>query len=527
MGSPAGLSQSVTMGIVANTAMISPGNSGGMLLDGERVGELVRWIGHDAVIFPGNSGGPLVNLKGEIIGVNEVGIGSLGGAIPSNLAQAVANELITKHKVSRSWIGVEPQPLLKEMTKDKGVLVATVFPDSPAKRAGILPGDFITQVNNQTVPESRSPEDLPVFNRMILMSPVGSTLTLKGVRDGKPMTWQVTTVEREPNVAKEQEVRNWGLTTRDFTRISALAAHRKTRDGVIVHSIKPGGPCTESKPALRGGDIILKVQDQPIKDTHALEEWTRNFTKGLSEPKPVLVTFERDTAELVTVVKIGPEVEEPKPQRPSKAWLGLETQVLTHDLAEALGVDSKKGVRITQLLPNSPAEKAGAKVGDLVMKLDGQAIAASTPSDEELFDNLIRQYRVGTEVELDGVRDGKPLTLKVTLGKTPKPASELDEYKDELFEFSARDMTLDDRVSGRLASEQAGVKISSVKSAGWAALAGVAGGDILQAVDGQKVSNIAELKKVMKAIEERKPARVKFFVKHGIMTYFLELEPRW
>jgi S1-C subfamily serine protease len=99
MGSPAGLSQSVTKGIVANTEMILPGGGGGFMLDGENVGELVRWIGHDAVIFGGNSGGPLVNLQGEIVGVNEVGIGSLGGAIPSNLAQAVAREIIaTGHR---------------------------------------------------------------------------------------------------------------------------------------------------------------------------------------------------------------------------------------------------------------------------------------------------------------------------------------------------------------------------------------------------------------------------------------------
>src|SRR5262249_21673747 len=99
MGSPAGLSQSVTKGIVANTAMISPGGGGGFTLDGEKVGELVRWIGHDAVIFPGNSGGPLVNLRGEIVGVNEVGIGSLGGAIPGKLAQTVARALIAQGRV--------------------------------------------------------------------------------------------------------------------------------------------------------------------------------------------------------------------------------------------------------------------------------------------------------------------------------------------------------------------------------------------------------------------------------------------
>ena len=83
MGSPAGLSQSVTRGIISNVAMMSP-NLGSFRLDGESVGELVRWLGHDAVIFPGNSGGPLVNERGEIIGINEVGIGSLGGAIPAN-----------------------------------------------------------------------------------------------------------------------------------------------------------------------------------------------------------------------------------------------------------------------------------------------------------------------------------------------------------------------------------------------------------------------------------------------------------
>src|SRR5262249_47343818 len=104
MGSPSALSQSVTRGIVANERMILPNAAqGAFRLDGEDVGTIVRWIGHDAVIFGGNSGGPLANLDGKIIGINEVGIGSMGGAIPSNLAHRVADELIHQGYVTRSF----------------------------------------------------------------------------------------------------------------------------------------------------------------------------------------------------------------------------------------------------------------------------------------------------------------------------------------------------------------------------------------------------------------------------------------
>ena len=112
MGSPAGLSQSVTRGIISNLALIS-NRSGSFRLDGENVGELVRWLGYDAVIFPGNSGGPLVNQQGEIIGINEVAIASLGGAIPSNLAKSVSLELAEKGYIERSWIGLECQPFIQ------------------------------------------------------------------------------------------------------------------------------------------------------------------------------------------------------------------------------------------------------------------------------------------------------------------------------------------------------------------------------------------------------------------------------
>ena len=115
LGSPLALSQSVTMGIVSNTEMIMPGMFwpyNRMTLDGEDVGSIVRWIGHDAAIFGGNSGGPLVNMDGEIVGVNEISMG-LAGAIPSDLAREVSEAIIRDGHVRRSWIGLDVQPLLQ------------------------------------------------------------------------------------------------------------------------------------------------------------------------------------------------------------------------------------------------------------------------------------------------------------------------------------------------------------------------------------------------------------------------------
>ena len=526
MGSPAGLSQSVTKGIVANTAMITPGGVG-MRLDGENVGELVRWIGHDAVIYPGNSGGPLVNLRGEIIGVNEVGIGSLGGAIPSNLAKIVARELMETGRVSRSWIGLQAQTLLKSAPDAQGVMVASILPDSPAKAAGIQSGDLITEFNGEKVTDARADEDLPVFNRLVLSTPVGTKVTLNGLRDGQPMTWNVTTADREPSLANELELLNWGLTIRNFTRVSALENDRETKVGAWVDSVRAGGPSADSKPELRTGDIIVRFGERPVEDVQQLAEYTAEFTKGLSEPKPVLVTFARSREELATVVKIGPEPDDSKPARPAKAWLGLQSQVLTRELSTALELDGKRGVRVTQILPDSPAEQAGLKTGDLLFKLDGQVIAASTLADQDLFANMIRDYKVGAEVELEGLRAGQPLKLAAKLGTQPKPNSDLETYKDERFEFTARELSLNEAVSARLKSPEDGVRIATVQSAGWAALAGVAGGDILLAVDGKPVKSIAQLKQTMKDMAEQKPRRVVFFIKRGIYTEYFELEPKW
>lgn len=527
MGSPGGLSQSITRGIVANTAMIVPRNRISMTLDGEKVGELVRWIGHDAVIFGGNSGGPLVNLKGEIVGINEVGIASLGGAIPSNLAREVVAELIEKGHVTRGWIGVETQPLLRSTPDARGVLVADVWKDSPAGRAGIEPGDHILSFNGEELPDCHAPEDLPLFNAMVLGSKPGDEITLTGLRDGEPRTWEMTAELREPNLDKESEVRGWGLTVRDLTKVSALERRRDDTRGVLVDTVRRGGASSQGKPPLLKDDVIVSLNGETIGSVADFEAFTREFTAEIDRPEPVLVEFERGDENLVTVVEVGPEVDPQRPRTADKPWLGAAVQVITDDLAKALDLKGKKGVRVTSVTPDSPAGRAGIQKGDLLLKLDGRVINARRPEDSGVLPELIRSYPVDAEIEFSGIRGGEPLTVEVRLEKRPQPDEGIEEIEDDRFEFTVTGLSDEKRREAELGVDAGGVAVGKVEPSGWAQLGGLVAGDILLSVNGEPIDTLEGFRKTLLGFRDSRPRSVVFFVQRGPRTLFVEIEPWW
>src|SRR5687768_17003783 len=207
LGSPLSLSQSVTMGIVSNTEMIMPRlfwPFNRMTLDGEDVGSIVRWIGHDAPIFGGNSGGPLVNLSGEIVGVNEISMG-LAGAIPADLAREVAEAIIRDGRVKRSWIGLDVQPLLRSSRSERGALVSGTIEGSPAQSAGFQAGDILLQIGDRDV-TVRFAEQLPPFNQRVMRLPLGQPVDAVVLRKGQERTLRVVPVERESVEARVHEL---------------------------------------------------------------------------------------------------------------------------------------------------------------------------------------------------------------------------------------------------------------------------------------------------------------------------------
>ncbi len=526
MGSPRALSQSVTLGIVSNLEMTFPRFfwPSTFKLDGEETGSLVRWIGHDAQIFPGNSGGPLVSLEGEIVGINEISLG-LAGAIPGNLARAVAEELARDGSVRRSWLGVALQPLLRDAGQERGVLVSSVVPGSPADQAGLRAGDVLTEYDGQPL-RVRYIEELPDVNRLLLGTPQGVEVKLAFLRDGRLHQARARTAARGAAQGRESELHAWGATLREMTLLAAKELGREPDSGVLVGSVRPGGPASEAKPPLQPGDIVTEFRGQPVRGLDDLQALTRSALEAGS-PAPCLLAFERRSQLLLTVLKLGDNGSRDRSAEARKAWLPATTQVLTGELAQALGLGRRPGVRVTQVQPGGSAEQAGLRVGDVILAIDGQEVSASQLEDAEVFAAMVRAYPVGGVVQLEVWRAGRKLALPVTLAASPPVPRELVELRDEAFEFSARDLTLQDRLEERLEDDLRGVLVTSVESGGWAALAQLAVGDVILSIDGEPVADLRSLEQRIAQLARARPRRVVVLVRRGVSTLFLELEPAW
>lgn len=527
MGSPLSLSQSVTLGIVSNTEMVLSRRMGfgSFRQDGEDVGTLVRWIGHDAVIYPGNSGGPLVNMSGEIIGINEISVG-LGGAIPGNLAKEVALSIIERGSVPRSWLGITVQPLLKHGDHERGILVSGTIEDSPAAEAGLESGDIMLSLNgvDMTV---RFDEQLPAFNRLIAELAIGSKVEAVILREGREQTVTITTAKRQKRTPEQREFKKWGITGRNISFMMSKEMKRDNENGVAVTSVRAGGAAGDAKPAIRRGDLIVAVGGREVKSIDDLIAVTRELTEGAEKPVPTLTTFERREESYVTVVDVGiSELNDPGLEV-KKAWLPVDTQVITRDIAELLNDASLTGFRITLVYTESTAEEAGLKVGDFIKAVDGEKLTASAPEHYEELPTLIRNYRAGTEVELSVLRDGEELKIAVELVRAPKLDREMRKYRDELFEYTARDITFFDKAKENWEQEEQGVLVSEVISGGWAALGMLQVGDLIKEISGGSVGDIDSLRALMDRVAEEQPPSVVVKVLRGIYTVFVELEPKW
>jgi Do/DeqQ family serine protease len=278
IGSPFGLEHTVTVGVISAKGRTGLGT-----------GTYEDFIQTDASINPGNSGGPLINIDGEVVGINAMiiqpGTG-IGFAIPINMAKQILNDLIKQGKVVRPWLGISVQDLTPEMAEQfqvkekEGVIVAQIHQGTGAEKAGLASGDIMKSVDDKAIKNTNE------LIKEIQKKKVGQKVKLNVVRDGKPMTIEVTltAMPDKPEALKEKEgEEKLGARVQELTpQLSArYRISSEIKRGVIIISVEEGSPADEL--GLQEGDVILEINRKKIETTKDFDKAIKdiNLDKGI------------------------------------------------------------------------------------------------------------------------------------------------------------------------------------------------------------------------------------------------------
>jgi serine protease Do len=278
IGNPFGLDQTVTVGVISAVGRSDVG-----------ITTYEDFIQTDASINPGNSGGPLVNLNGEVIGINTAIVATgqgIGFAIPITMAREIKDRLLTQGKVVRGWLGVGIQELTEELAPqfgvkpEEGVLVGNVMPGSPAERGGLKTGDIIQEFNGAKIANVRQ------LQREVAQTPVGSRARLKVLREKQPVEVTIVLGEQPAEVAAPpppgpspaEAAERFGLTAQDLTPELREQLRLNSTDGVMVSSVDEAGPAARN--GIRPGDLITEANREPVKNMRDLTRILGQMRRG-------------------------------------------------------------------------------------------------------------------------------------------------------------------------------------------------------------------------------------------------------
>jgi serine protease Do len=270
LGSPLGLSRSLSLGVISSIDRYFEDR-------GEMVSPYNLWIQTDAAINPGNSGGPLINIDGEIVGINARAIffgENLGFAIPINTAKLVIDRILKDKIVERSDTGIEWQEIkdyrrYKKNDQLEGVLIAHIDEGSPAEQANLKPGDFIYQLNEKAI-NAAYKEELPKIRKFVSEIPVESEITFHYIRDDKKYQTELVTKKRGKFEGNEFECDRWGLSVKELTPRIIQNLNLKDDKGVLVSGVIAGSPADEAE--IFRGYVVRQVDDIKISDLNQYKD---------------------------------------------------------------------------------------------------------------------------------------------------------------------------------------------------------------------------------------------------------------
>jgi serine protease Do len=297
-GNPFQLEGTVTVGVIS-----AKGRANIPLPEGP---DFQSFIQTDAAINPGNSGGPLVDIHGDVIGINTAITSPSGGnigigfAIPANLAKTIIDELKTEGKVVRGYLGVWLQDITEDLKEAmhlpslNGVLISEVVDDSPASRGGVKAGDVVLEFNNEKVADMQS------FRLQVASTPVGKTVKMKIFRDDREKVLNIKIGERPDEVSAtertDQDYNEFGLTVANTTDSRAQRLNPEAEHGVIVIQTEPDSPAERA--SISPGDNIIAIGKKEIEDT---DDYYAAL-KSLEKSKPVIFQVQRNGRKLYIAV---------------------------------------------------------------------------------------------------------------------------------------------------------------------------------------------------------------------------------
>jgi len=281
IGNPFGLEQTVTAGIVSAKGRVIG------------AGAYDNFIQTDASINPGNSGGPLFNMQGKVIAINTAIVAQgqgIGFAIPINMAKSILEDLKTKGKVTRGWLGISIQDISDDIAKNmnykgkSGALVSDVFKGDPADKAGIKVGDIIIEINGKSINDTH---DLLLTTASLH---VGEKATIKALRDGKETSFIVVVTERKdkPEIAlTKKSGAYFGIAVQEINKELARRLGIPHDTGVIVTDVEEGSPADDV--GIQQNDVIVQVNKVKII---SLKQFSTEMSKA-AEKKSVILLIKR------------------------------------------------------------------------------------------------------------------------------------------------------------------------------------------------------------------------------------------
>ncbi|MBI4379065.1 MAG: trypsin-like peptidase domain-containing protein [Nitrospinae bacterium] len=292
VGNPFGLDGTVSFGIIS---------AKGRNL---QIGLINEFMQTDAMIDPGSSGGPLVNLKGEVIGINSMVQGrGIGFTIPINIALDIKNRFLEEGMIERGWLGITMQSLNRDLAtylkigEQNGVIVNSVMDDSPASKAGIKPGDIIFRYNNQPI-EAENDRDLKNFQRLIGKTEIDKGVKIEIIRNGEKRELYAN-IKKQPKTESKEIESEFGFNIMEITNDIYISNRLETKSGVFVTFVEAGSEASEAN--LFPGDVIVWIEG---KNINTVDDFLKGI-EGLKGRESFLIKTMRGRDLRFTLFKTG------------------------------------------------------------------------------------------------------------------------------------------------------------------------------------------------------------------------------